>query len=108
MVPVHRVAYREVDGKIILLDPKFKNHFLKKHLLPRMKNPYMKIHLDEFGSWVWKHINNKNTVFKIGDILKEEYGKDVEPVYERLGLFINMLAQRCFISINKQPQNIQT
>jgi len=102
MVPEHNAKFREQEDHIVLLEPKFKMKFLKKHLMPRMKSPYYKIHLDDFGSFVWKEIDGQKTVMDIAEKLQNEFGESVDPVYERLGLFINMLAQRKYISLTER------
>ncbi len=99
MVPRHAIDFIEQDDRVIILLPKFKSNILKKHLLPRMKSPHNKIHLDEFGTFIWKYIDGKRQVKDIAPLLREEFGKDIEPVYERLGMFINMLAQRKLIEL---------
>ena len=100
MIPAHGVDFEIVENIVILLSPKFKNRLLLKYVMPRMKQPNYKIRLDAFGSSVWHLIDGKKTVFEIGKILKSEHGKSVEPVNERLGLFMNMLAQRRFIILS--------
>jgi hypothetical protein len=100
MIPTHRAKFEKKDGVIILLAPKFKNIFFVKHIMPRMKQPNYKIQLDAFGTSVWNLIDGEKSVFEIAKELKTEYGESVEPVYERLGLFVNMLAQRHFITLS--------
>ncbi len=89
------------QGDIILLAPKFRNRFLAKYLLPRLKSQFFKIKLDEFGSWVWNEIDGKKTVYQIGLSMDEKFGKRADPVFERLGYFINILARYRYISLEK-------
>lgn len=85
------------DGTITLLKPKFQNKFMKKYVLPRMKKPNFKIKLDEYGSFVWKRIDGQKTVEEIGKDLKDNFSEQVEPVYERLSVFIHSLVRYKFI-----------
>ena len=62
-----------------------------------MKNPNYKIKLDDIGSWVWQNIDGKSSVAKIEDGLEQAFGKRVEPVSERLQLFIQSLINNGFI-----------
>ena len=87
------------DGRITLLTPKFKSAFLRRKLLPRMKRPYFRINLDEYGSWVWNQIDGRKTVMEIGEAMRNRFGQEAEPVYPRLGLFINHLARQKLISL---------
>ena len=101
-IPDHQTKWQQTEqDRVVLLRPKFKLAWLKKVILPRMKHPYFRIHLDEFGSWVWLQIDGKKTVYEIGGALKTKFGSDIEPVYERLGLFINQLARNRFITLEK-------
>ncbi len=56
---------------------------------------YKRIHLDEYGSFVLLQINGKNTVEDIGKKLEIKYGDKVQPLYERLLLFLNHIDVNC-------------
>jgi hypothetical protein len=49
------------------------------------------VELDEFGSFVWEAADGEKTVFEIGVLLKERFGADIEPIYERLAVFLRIL-----------------
>ena len=83
---------------IVILKPKFTNRFFAKFLLSRMKNPNYKIHLDDYGSFVWNECDGMNTVERIGRLLEKKFGDKVDPVYERLGLYIKTLEKNKFIA----------
>lgn len=84
--------------KIIVL----RDGILEKILRPLLKTPRtMKIDLDAQGSCVWKAIDGVRTVEEIGTIIKEEFGDDAEPLYERLATYINILRNNKFIRIDK-------
>ena len=78
---------------VIIKKPKFENRFLKKHLLSRMKQPYFRIKLDAYGSFVWNNIDGRTTVLEIGNRLRTMFGESIEPVHERLAIFMQTLAQ---------------
>lgn len=84
--------------KIIVL----RDGILEKILRPFIKTPRtMRIDLDAVGSCVWKAIDGKRTVEEIGIIVKEEFGEDAEPLYERLATYINILRNNKFLTIDK-------
>lgn len=98
LIPEQKVKFEELDnGKITLLKPKFKNKFLVKYFQPNIKQPNYKIKLDRFGSFVWKQCDGKNTVEQIGNLLKEKFHDEIEPVYDRLAIFIQSMASNGFI-----------
>lgn len=99
LVPVKNIKWeKKEDGLIVLLKPKFKHPFFKKHVLPRMKKPYFKIKLDAVGSFVWEHCDGKKTVKEVAQRLKDEFGESAEPLYDRLALFLQSLEKNRFIS----------
>ena len=104
MRPVHAVEWRKTEkGRIELLRPRFTHRWLVKYVLPRMKNPNVRIKLDDLGSWVWQQIDGKKTVYQIGLELQKAFGSEADPVYDRLGLFMNLLARRKFILLLEGP-----
>jgi len=60
------------------------------------------VDLDEIGSAVWKSMDGRRTIGEICDIMIDKFGDDVEPVYERLGTYINILRNNKFISLKKK------
>ena len=93
------------DGRVIILQPKFTNKWLVAWLIPRMRRPHFRIKLDEFGSWVWLECNGRRTVEEIATSLQAKFGEKTEPVYERLGQFINKLAHYKFLLVDQSQQS---
>ena len=89
MVPVRNVKWEtSEEGHVVLLRPKYRNGILARILLPRMKNPYFKIKLDEIGTAVWLLCDGESCVADIAENLKEEFGDKIEPCVGRLELFL--------------------
>ena len=98
IVPIHDVKFEvEESGNVTLLKPKFTSQFSQKYIIPKMKYPYYMVHLDEIGTTVWNTIDGQRTAIEIGEILKEKLGKKIEPVYERLGMFMAKMKNEKFI-----------
>lgn len=98
LIPDQVMKFEESgNGLITILKPKFNNKIIARHIGSRLKNPDYKVNLDQFGSFVWKQCNGKNTVEQIGNLLKENFKEDIEPVYDRLAVFIQSLARYKFI-----------
>lgn len=87
------------DGLVVLFKPKFTNPFLAKLFLPRMKQPYYKINLDEIGSFFWLNCNGKRTVKEIAELHKNNFGEKVEPLYERIAHFIASLEKNRLLTL---------
>ncbi|AYD40178.1 PqqD family protein [Clostridium fermenticellae] len=56
---------------------------------------YKKITLDEYSSYVFLKIDGEKTVKDIGESLEKRYGDKVNPLYERLLLFLNHIDVNC-------------
>ena len=111
LVPKRLIEYSEGEDKFItLLVPKFKNRFLVKYLLPRFKNPFFKIKLDNIGSAVWLLCDGKRNVGEIVDLMKERFEEKIEPCIDRLDLFLTHLEGSNYISfininLHEEPGN---
>lgn len=58
------------------------------------------IHLEKFGSFIWLQIDGKRDITEIGTLVKEQFGDEAEPLYERLCQYIKVLDSNGFITIN--------
>lgn len=104
LIPVRTIEWsQEPEGKIILLKPKYSSPFLKKLLLPRLKNPNFKINLDEIGSYLWLLIDGEKTVEQIAQLFKIRFGERVEPLHDRLSQFLMNLEKNRFIKFKGLP-----
>lgn len=91
-VPVkanHIVDY--IDNDDVILEFYHKGFFSwlasKLYHVPR-KTKYK---LDYYGSKVWNCMDGKNTIDEIAFEMKSEFGGEIEPLYERLTMFIRKL-----------------
>ncbi len=55
------------------------------------------IKMDELGSYVWKQIDGTRNLQEIALLLKERFGKDAEPLYDRFIPFVRILSQHGFV-----------
>ncbi len=60
------------------------------------------VDLDVFGSFVYSGIDGSKSIFEIGQEVKQHFGEDCEPLYERLGAFCNLLKNNDFIVFRNQ------
>ena len=56
------------------------------------------IHLDEMGSFIWPLLDGKQNLIEIGEKLTVAFGKQCNPVYERLVEYIRILDSYQLIS----------
>ncbi len=89
-------------NKVIIERPKFDNALLKKFIVPFFEKPIFEIKLDDFGSYVWQHMDGNKNIFEISNILKEKFGEKVDPVYDRVCRYIKHLRQQRMISFKNK------
>lgn len=58
---------------------------------------YSYIALDDFGSFVWQQINGERTIYDIAMLVKEKFGEEAEPLFERITTFFKILRKNSFI-----------
>jgi hypothetical protein len=101
LVPRRAVEWRKTeDGLVELLKPKYQHPWLVKHLLPRLRRPNYRIRLDEIGSYFWENCDGRLTIEEIASRQKQRFGERVEPLYDRIQMFLGSLERHRFIVLN--------
>lgn len=103
MYDLDRIPHKNVDYEydednknyIILMPHKGFNHKIAQKFFNRPKITRVKV--KGMGNTVWESINGENTIREIGQILKDNYGYEAEPLYERLIQYLNSLDKNDFI-----------
>lgn len=90
----------DMSGNIVLCS--VNQGFMNKLVQVILRKPkFSYIHLDEIGSTVWKNIDGKRDIVFIGEILKEEFGEKIEPLYDRLVSYFDYLFKSGLITFKK-------
>lgn len=55
------------------------------------------IHLDKIGSFVWTLMDGEKDMVALGVLVKEKFGEEAEPLYERLAKYFQILDSYSFI-----------
>lgn len=97
----NKITWSEKDN-IVTIDMYHKGFyaFIAQKLFRRPKVSHIK--LDKYGSFVWKQINGINTVNDIANSAKNEFGKNIEPLYNRLVQYMKILRNNKFITYVKE------
>jgi hypothetical protein len=67
------------------------------------------IEMDDFGSFIWRCMDGKRSIFEIGQEVKKEFGEKAEPLYERLSQFVKVLySERFIVYENKTKKHADT
>lgn len=103
-IPVREEAQKFMeneDGNIVMCIER-KSIYDKLARFLRKKTPSVSYYtLDALGSYVWKQIDGTKSVYEIGCFVKEEFGEDAEPLYERLVKFIQILEMNRFVKYKR-------
>ena len=93
-----KIKWENREGDITL--QKKNEGFCNRLFQKMLKKPDVSfVHLDKEGSFIWKNIDGKSSIYDIGQKLKDEFGDEVQPLYERLSIYINTLQKCKFIDI---------
>ena len=91
LTPKQLVEYTNSDDGIVTLSlPKFRTK-IAKVIFSKMKNKTYTLKLDAIGSFVWNECDGEKNVHDISQNMLEEFGEEIEPVYERISLFLKTL-----------------
>jgi len=105
LIPKRIAKWEEIEGLVVILKPKFSHPWMREHLLPRLKKPYYRVKLDETGSSVCRLCDGQRTVEEIGKILSQSFGEKIEPLYERLSYFLQMLERNRFLNLTQKDRS---
>jgi hypothetical protein len=101
MVPVPLVG-NEVDpasGRVSLLVPRFKAGAARKLLGWLNRDPYIRLHLDQVGSFAWGLFDGHHTLGQVAEALAAEFGDKVQPAPGRLAAFVAPLRRNGFLEL---------
>ncbi len=59
------------------------------------------VHLDENGSFLWPLLDGEKSIMDLGVLVKEHFGEEAEPLYERLAKYFKILESYNFIEYKK-------
>ena len=90
-------------GTVTILVPRFRGGLGRGFCRVLRVAPWINVNLDAYGSLVWTAIDGKRSVRELGDLLKERFGKDVEPLYGRLAHFLSLLERNAVIGYTNLP-----
>lgn len=99
LVPVCNPDYSwEKDNKGIVTVHVINKGFYNWLAQKLFKKPKIShIALDKYGSFVWCQMDGKRNVYEISKLVEAHFGKEAEPIVERLVQFFRVLYQNKFI-----------
>jgi hypothetical protein len=96
-----RNARSEEDeaGLVTLFIPKFQSRWMARWFVPMLARPEIRLKLDKYGSYLWNACDGTATVREIGKGMSEHFGEELDPLYDRIGMFIRRLDESQSLSI---------
>lgn len=65
-----------------------------------LKKPRVsQIHLDEMGNFIWPLMDGERNILAIAELVKERFGKEAEPLYDRLVTYIDTMERYGFVEL---------
>ena len=99
--PRRNLSWQTNDNdRIVLLVPKFRSRLARKWVVPRLPKPDIRVTLDAFGSYVWQRCDGETTVEEIGRQMAEHFNEQLEPLYDRIGIFLRRLVKDRFLILD--------
>lgn len=81
------------------------NKSIEKFVRWLVKKPNVSdMELDEIGSKVWLCIDGQSTVYEIGQEMEKIFGEKINPVYDRLIMYLRYLNRKGWISFLRGNQ----
>lgn len=65
-----------------------------------------KVHMEEYGSFLWPLIDGERSVMELADLQKAEFGEEVEPLYPRVVKYMQIMESYHFIRF-KNDSSVQ-
>jgi len=98
LVPLRRRPFAgQEDGTVEVLLPRYGENLLGRLLEYIFTSRPIRVHLDDIGTAVWLLCDGARSVQEIGESLREKFGDGIEPVYDRLGTFLEHMRMRGMI-----------
>ena len=57
------------------------------------------VHLEDMGSFIWPLMDGERNIMVLGEMIKEHFGDEAEPLYPRLVQYIKILENSGFIKV---------
>ena len=91
------LAFRCTEEGEVTVDMENKG-FTNKIAQKFFKRPEVShIKLEGMGSFIFLCVDGKRSVYDIGQLVKEKYGDEAEPLYERLSVYMKKLEEVGFV-----------
>ena len=98
-------AWKEKEDGLVCLIIEWKGfyHWLAQKVFHRPKQS--EIAMDALGSFVWKQLDGKRDMHEVAELVRQEFGKKADPVYERLIKFVEIMRDNKFVLLKEERKD---
>lgn len=102
-IPIHKTNLRWDETPDELVTIYIENTGIMNRIAQKLlKKPKIsQVHLEPYGSFIWRQIDGQRTVQEIAELANSNFGEKIHPLYERLCTYIAYLEQIGFVTIQK-------
>ena len=103
LIPVRAegLAWTRDDGDTVVLEVENTGVFNRIAQKCFKRPKVTKVHMEQFGSFLWPLIDGERTVKELADLLKERFGEEAEPLYPRVAKYMQIMESYHFISLSE-------
>ncbi len=104
LVPVRKLEHIVEEERVTVLMPRFFVSWMQKNFVPRKKDPFIKVKLDELGSITWLSCDGRTRALEIAREVAARHDLEQNETYRRVGTFLRQLYQRGFLDLRTPEQ----
>jgi len=98
-IPLRQHDFEEhPDGLVTVLVPKFTSRFARRFVMPLLKKPCIRMHLDAVGSAIWLACDGRTNVARLITLVGARFDLDPAASDKRVALFLRQLAREGSLS----------
>ncbi len=91
--PVRLMEWEDLeDGHVAVLRPKYGSRGFGRWLASRLRSPHCRVHLDDHGSFIWRHCDGRRSVAEIAAAMQAAH-EDLGDLSERLPQFFGHMVR---------------
>lgn len=91
------LAWSEDEEGVVTIDVEHRKIFDRIAQIAFSRPKVSHIKMEKFGSFIWKQIDGETSIYEIGQKVQEEFGREAEPLYERLVQYFRVLHSNNYI-----------
>ena len=104
LVPVQACGWENgvTPGLVVILQPRFPSGLMARILQPRLRESkkFIRIPLEERGSFIWRQIDGKRTVGELTESFRRSFQEEEHEVPQRVATYLYQMAENNFIEFS--------